>query len=276
MRPRIRTIKPEFFEDEKINSIPVGARYTAIGLMSMADDRGRIKCMLPAVRTYVFPAGDISERQFQKALDEVTSIGFAWSYEVGPWRYLWLPNFWRHQRINRPSESELPPHPRDPFGGLPVVEALREFNDGSRSTHGAFTESSLKAHGGLITSRAGVRSVPIPVVDFDVFNDNVKRLCKRLASHIRRNDQKADPKPESERWRTDMRLLLADRGSDVGEVERVIDWCQSDEFWRSNILSPGKLRKQFTQLLLRADVAPIRNGKSAGDLIRKLNESEAS
>ena len=57
MRPRIRSIKPEFFGDEKINSVAVGARYTAIGLMSMADDRGRILCTLPAVRRLRVPDG---------------------------------------------------------------------------------------------------------------------------------------------------------------------------------------------------------------------------
>lgn len=84
----------------------------------------------------------------------------------------------------------------------------------------------------------------------------VVRLSERLADHIRRNDPKATPDPTSERWLTDMRLLVQDRDGDVGEVERVINWCQADDFWRSNILSPGKLRKQFTQLLLKAK-APV-------------------
>lgn len=166
MTPRIRTIKPEFFEDEKINQIKVGARYTAIGLMSMADDRGRLKCMLPAVRTFVFPAGDISERQFAVALDEVLGIGFAWRYEVDPWAYLWLPRFWRHQRINRPSESSLPPHPRDPYGGLPISEAMAQCKADSENGHVPSIDESVNDHGGLTPSRAGVRSssLPFPVV----------------------------------------------------------------------------------------------------------------
>ena len=50
----------------------------------------------------------------------------------------------------------------------------------------------------------------------------------------------------------DMDLLLVDRKGDVAEVERIIDWSQVNEFWRSNILSPAKLRKQFTQLVVKA------------------------
>jgi hypothetical protein len=32
--PRIRTLKPEFFADEKVNAISISARYVAIGLNS--------------------------------------------------------------------------------------------------------------------------------------------------------------------------------------------------------------------------------------------------
>lgn len=84
-------------------------------------------------------------------------------------------------------------------------------------------------------------------------SSDVLSLCNRLASLISLNDPKADPQSRSERWLTDMRLLLADRNGDIEEVRAVIEWCQRDSFWRSNILSPGKLRKQFTQLKLRMD-----------------------
>jgi hypothetical protein len=35
------------------------------------------------------------------------------------------------------------------------------------------------------------------------------------------------------------------------QLEDVIDWCQQDEFWQDNILSPAKLRKQLDKLELR-------------------------
>lgn len=257
MRPRIRTIKPEFFEDERINALSVGTRFVAVGLISAADDRGRI-WRLPALRTHVFPHGDITERQFDKAVNEIAATGFVWQYEVGDKTYLWLPNFWKHQRINRPSESALPPHPDDPDGGLPVSEAVAQFTERSRSGHGRLTESSLSSH----SSRVGARSVPF-------------LLCERLEEHIRRNDARANPKITA-RWLTDMRLLVEDRDGDVAQVERVVDWCQADSFWRSNILSPGKLRTQFTQLLLRAErpkanVTPMRK-ENASDMLATLRQ----
>ncbi|MBK9406591.1 MAG: hypothetical protein IPN47_00820 [Gemmatimonadetes bacterium] len=40
--PRIRTIKPEFFSDEKLAPLPVLTRFVFLGLISMADDCGRV------------------------------------------------------------------------------------------------------------------------------------------------------------------------------------------------------------------------------------------
>jgi hypothetical protein len=36
-------------------------------------------------------------------------------------------------------------------------------------------------------------------------------------------------------------------------VETVIRWCQCDSFWKSNILSTSKLRKQFDALEVKMD-----------------------
>ena len=61
-------------------------------------------------------------------------------------------------------------------------------------------------------------------------------------------------------------------GENYDEVEWIIDWCQTNEFWHSNILSPGKLRKQFTQLVLKAkagQVVPMRR-ENAAELLRGL------
>lgn len=84
------------------------------------------------------------------------------------------------------------------------------------------------------------------------------RLCGILASLMRGNDPKAKLPSRGTRnhdtWIRDMRLLIQkDRDGDVAEVEFVIRWCQADGFERSNVLSPAKLRKRFTELKLKAE-----------------------
>ena len=84
----------------------------------------------------------------------------------------------------------------------------------------------------------------------------VLALSRLLASLIVERDPKAAPNPDSARWLRAMRLLVADRDGDVGEVERVLRWSQGHPFWQANVLSAEKLRSQFTQLLLQADRGP--------------------
>jgi hypothetical protein len=97
-------------------------------------------------------------------------------------------------------------------------------------------------------------------------------LCDRLAMAICQNDPKANVAPRSKRWLDAARLLLDQDHRTIEEVEHVIDWCQADEFWRPNIVSMGKLRKQFTQLLLKsrqqASNGPRR--ESPSDLLRAI------
>lgn len=81
-------------------------------------------------------------------------------------------------------------------------------------------------------------------------------LSRRLAAAILANDSKAPVAPTSIKWLNASRLLLERDGRTVEEVEAVIDWCQADEFWRSNILSMPTLRRQFTQLRARMTSTP--------------------
>lgn len=137
MRQRIRTIKPEFFDDEKICALPVKARYLAVGLISLADDRGREVLSTVKIHGYVFPSErDARRREVGALLDQVVQTGFALAYDAAGVSYLWLPNFWRHQVINKPTESQLPAHPDDPYGELPIKEAMAQFREHYRSNTG--------------------------------------------------------------------------------------------------------------------------------------------
>ena len=41
------------------------------------------------------------------------------------------------------------------------------------------------------------------------------------------------------------------KGYDWKEIRALIDWCQDDEFWRANILSPAKFREQIGKIEAR-------------------------
>ena len=59
--------------------------------------------------------------------------------------------------------------------------------------------------------------------------------------------------PNFQKWADDIdKIFRIDKRSDQ-EVKEVYDFMVSDEFWRSNILSPYKFRKQFSQLLIKME-----------------------
>lgn len=80
--------------------------------------------------------------------------------------------------------------------------------------------------------------------------EDVESICVRLHDRIVANGSKANV---GDSWRNEARLLLDRDGRDVEEVLELIDWCQADGFWKSNILSMSKFRQQYDKLRLRRE-----------------------
>lgn len=79
---------------------------------------------------------------------------------------------------------------------------------------------------------------------------DARRLCELLAELMVANGSR--PPNVGDGWITDMDRLLRLDGIEPVRVERCIRWCQRDDFWKGNILSPKKLREKFDQLRLAA------------------------
>ena len=55
MMARIRTIKPEFWEDEKLVMLPLGCRLFFIGTWNFADDLGVLRYNPVLLKSRIFP-----------------------------------------------------------------------------------------------------------------------------------------------------------------------------------------------------------------------------
>ncbi|KPC74418.1 hypothetical protein ADL26_11230, partial [Thermoactinomyces vulgaris] len=80
--------------------------------------------------------------------------------------------------------------------------------------------------------------------------EDVERLCSQLADRVEENGSKRPTITKA--WRDAARLLMDKDGRTEQQVHNAIDWCQGDEFWRSNILSMPTLRKQYDRIRLAA------------------------
>lgn len=75
------------------------------------------------------------------------------------------------------------------------------------------------------------------------------KLSNRLLNNIRRNNH-GFKEPDLQKWSEDFRLMMERDKRTEEQISYLIGWSQRHSFWRKNILSPGKLRKQFDRLIL--------------------------
>lgn len=112
---RIRSIRPEFWTRENHASLSPTARLVILGLISHADDAGRVEGSPVLLAQRLFPF----QRQGQKALEkaimelESTTPPEIIRYRVDGQAYIQLPGFrdplsWQFQMIQHPSASRLP------------------------------------------------------------------------------------------------------------------------------------------------------------------------
>lgn len=129
-RPRIRTIKPESWQDEKIGPLSRDARLLFWVLITMADDEGRLRATLTMILGHGYPYDEDAPRKLPRWLEELERTEMIVRYENDRKPYIAFRHWRRHQKINRPVESKLPPPP-DRW----VVSA--------NTVHGDFTEPSV-------------------------------------------------------------------------------------------------------------------------------------
>lgn len=104
--PRIRSIKPDFWTDEKIVELPIPARLFFIGMWTYADDYGNLSRSPAKLKMQIYPADALDVEPLVCSLLEQGLIS---EYAVSGHKYIHINGFKRHQRINRPSKSGLVP-----------------------------------------------------------------------------------------------------------------------------------------------------------------------
>jgi hypothetical protein len=109
---RKRMIDPSFWVDEKLGTVDPVVRLLFMGLISQADDEGRLNGHPSLIKSLIFPydhsiqVNDVDEWLNLLSLEERKLIQ---RYEVDHQKYILITNFKKHQTINKPQKSKLPP-----------------------------------------------------------------------------------------------------------------------------------------------------------------------
>ena len=131
---RIRTIKPSFWRHEDLSELPEATHLLAASLLNYADDEGYFKANPKLVRAECCPLREPSV-SIEDSLTQLSRIGYL---RLGKGadgkRYGHIIKFQVHQRINRPTASEI--------GCIDIVW------EGSCSPHPQISEQAPQAEQG--------------------------------------------------------------------------------------------------------------------------------
>lgn len=107
----MRTVKPEFWDDEVIGSLSRDARLLFIATWNAADDEGLLRWNAAYLKAQAFMYDDdIGLESVERLMGEIVQNELIFPYRGGKTqqRLGVVVKFHKHQRINRPQPSKLP------------------------------------------------------------------------------------------------------------------------------------------------------------------------
>lgn len=265
---RIRTIKPEFFTSEDIVEMEPLARLLYIALWCEADKEGRFAWKPKTFKIRYLPADACD---IDAICDALVTRGLVVLYGAG---LAVIPSFLNHQHINprekvsnlpAPTDEELTRAPRVVNASVTGMEEGRKEGTGKEGR-----ERNLSGQ-----ETGEMPADPDPAAG--VATESTEKPAKPRKHHGSEKDHEvahwlfekvqkinATAKdPNWDCWANDVRLMCEVDGRTHHEIGELFAWAMRDNFWCSNILSPGKLREKWDQLTVQR-ARPERGAQSSG------------
>jgi hypothetical protein len=239
---RARNIKAGFFENEELAQLPYEARLLFAGLWCYADREGRFEWRPKRIKALLFPYDEIDITCHLMSLHDMTLI-LQYKYHTNTFGF--IPAFKKHQN----------PHPHEARSTLPDPYHPESMITEQKQCHGM----SVKCNADIMIPDTRKPS------SSKIFEPESKEMELAVMMRDIINSRSSDGKiivPEKtnmQTWAKSIDHIHRIDNRSFSEIKRIIEWCQADIFWQNNILSPGKLREKFAQLLLKSN---SNNGKS--------------
>lgn len=205
---RIRTIKPQFFTNERLAVLDPYARLLFIGLWTLADREGRLEDRPLRIKAEVFPYENIDVKAL---LDALEAAEFIVRYTVGKLAAIQVINFSRHQNPHIREAASTIPAP----GQHHASTVLAPGQHGESTVQEQFKHSSSPA--GMDTSGMDIKAStppprahthtrtretddspppPTPLTD-ELLDEFAAELEKKIAAQRGAENQQAGPAPAS-------------------------------------------------------------------------------
>lgn len=185
---RIRQFKPSFFTDDKVSKLSRDARLFFLGVLSEADDEGRLVDSPKRLAGVVFPFDDdVTPRKVAKWIDELVDQQMVLRYTHEGGGFLYVRKFKDHQKMSHPTPSTLPPPPSGPgqSAGRPPEKLRRAAGEPPEGFAPVFEGVSVSEGVGVSEDRSSSslnRVAPASADDDD--DDEKSRAAARARSVI--------------------------------------------------------------------------------------------
>lgn len=102
---RLRTIKPEYWTDERVGECSVSARLLFVATWNFADDHGGLDRSAKQLKAQAFPYDQVD---CEPLIQELLHAGLLIEYEAGGKKYLHIKGFGTHQKVEKPARPRVP------------------------------------------------------------------------------------------------------------------------------------------------------------------------
>jgi len=234
---RRRMIDPRIWESEQFSKLSHFERLLYIGLISNADDEGRLRDHPSWIRSVVFPYDDVKIVDIESALSSLLRSNLIFRYQTPEWNIIQHPKWEKYQTVNRPQDSKFPAYDHE------IHQSVNES-----------VNESVNAHVPKEVRLKEVKGKECP--NFDEASDEfllARYLRKKILSHNPLRRLPPDDPGKLVKWCRDFDKMIRIDHIEADDIAAMIDWIfdgesKQSQFWRGNILSPAKLRAQYPTL----------------------------
>lgn len=172
---RIRTIKPDFWTNDRVMECSMNTRLMFIGMWNFADDLGRLPLSSKTIKAQIFPSDDISSDTILGMIEELSENGLILTYEVDGRRYIQIVG-WQHQRIDKPQPGKCPGPANSYSKIIPGMLATEGKGKEGKGKEGSGEEKKSSLRSDSAPAKRGTR---LPL-DWNPSTQDLNEACRKL------------------------------------------------------------------------------------------------
>jgi hypothetical protein len=240
---RIRTVKPEFWDDEKMSKQSLQANLIFIALWNFADDAGIVRKSPVWIKSKIFPhREELRVNEVKGWIKELENARMLIPFEHKEEGYYWIRTFHKHQRIDKPQESKIP-----------VSVIVKMFREYSEKIPGRFLVG-MEGNGeeGIGGNERKISELKLEDCKLPKDDIGYKVIEASLKLYIGFNEKFPKnqdlPNTPVSKWVPHVRALMQKKGYTYDQIRSVLKWAFQNDYWGDKVTDMEFFERKFEKL----------------------------